>query len=466
MKIIVLFFMILLFLLPAFAGDICTKLNTNDGSSAFKIQDKDSKLLFSVDSSGKVGIGTGSPQSILQVSGPSTEVFSATNLSSAFLALTNTNTTTNNFSRLLFNTIDNSGVLATGAGLSAIFTSHTTNAVSADLAIQTKNAGTVAEIARFTAAGSLGIGISNPGAKLQISAGDSSLALFGPNATWGGKLYVGAATDQGRVASTAQIISSNGNLHLDSAPSCNLYLNYFQPTNTYLNYNGGNVAIGAVNPVYKLHVAGDIYANGGWLRTSGATGWFNETYAGGWYMTDATWIRAYNGKYVWVDQVLGCNTGLTVGYGGAAPGSWGGAIFAGPVAIGTSNNSTGYALYVNGYVYSYGYYSDVRFKKNITPLSDSLEKISKLQGINFEWKKDKVPNKMFESGKRVGLIAQEVEKIIPEVVTTDNEGFKGIYYEKIVPYLIEAIKEQQKAIDSLETELKRRNDALEKLAIK
>jgi hypothetical protein len=52
--------------------------------------------------------------------------------------------------------------------------------------------------------------------------------------------------------------------------------------------SNGNVGIGMAGPGYKLHVAGDIYANGGWLRTSGSAGWYSESYGGGWYMQDST----------------------------------------------------------------------------------------------------------------------------------------------------------------------------------
>ncbi|MFA6171254.1 MAG: shufflon system plasmid conjugative transfer pilus tip adhesin PilV [Patescibacteria group bacterium] len=107
----------------------------------------------------------------------------------------------------------------------------------------------------------------------------------------------------------------------------------------------GNVGIGTLAPGYRLDVVGEIRAQNAWLRTTGTTGWYNETYGGGWYMFDSNWIRAFNNKNVWVDNVLGSNAGLTIGYSGALPPS-NGAIIGGNVGIGTTN--PGQKLEVNG----------------------------------------------------------------------------------------------------------------------
>ena len=70
------------------------------------------------------------------------------------------------------------------------------------------------------------------------------------------------------------------------------------------------------------------------------------------------------------------------------------------------------------------------------------------------WRKDEFKDKNFPENRRVGLIAQEVEKVLPEVVDTDNEGFKSVEYAKMVPLLIEAMKEQQKQIEHLKIQIK------------
>ena len=76
-----------------------------------------------------------------------------------------------------------------------------------------------------------------------------------------------------------------------------LYLNWSSNANVAITGTGGGyVGVGNNSPSYKMHVSGDIYANGGWLRVSGSAGLYFETYGGGWRMTDSSYIRTYNGK--------------------------------------------------------------------------------------------------------------------------------------------------------------------------
>lgn len=91
--------------------------------------------------------------------------------------------------------------------------------------------------------------------------------------------------------------------------------------------------------------------------------------------------------------------------------------------------------------------SDIRRKTDIQPLKSSLEKVKQLQGVSYFWKTDSLKTK-----RDMGVIAQEVEKVVPELVDTDAEGFKSVRYSHMVALLLEAIKEQQKQIDSLKQE--------------
>jgi hypothetical protein len=87
--------------------------------------------------------------------------------------------------------------------------------------------------------------------------------------------------------------------------------------------------------------------------------------------------------------------------------------------------------------------SDSTLKENINTLT-SLEKVKQLRGVRYQLKKDE------EHKEKIGLIAQEVEPIIPEVIQTSPEGEKAIAYSKLVAILIEAIKEQQQTIEKLQ----------------
>ena len=88
--------------------------------------------------------------------------------------------------------------------------------------------------------------------------------------------------------------------------------------------------------------------------------------------------------------------------------------------------------------------SDERLKDNIKPIPDALEKVISISGNTFDWNSNSS-----HQGKDVGVIAQEIEKVLPEIVTTRDNGYKAVQYEKIVPLLIEAIKELKKEIDEL-----------------
>ena len=125
-----------------------------------------------------------------------------------------------------------------------------------------------------------------------------------------------------------------------------------------------------------------------------------------------------------------------------------GSLFVG--TPGTFISTIGYIAATNDIVAFYS--SDKRLKENIIPIDNPIEKVLQLSGVEFDWKplteeerKTIHPNE----GHDIGIIAQELEEVLPELVTTRDTGYKAVKYDKIVALLIEAIKEQQKQIDDL-----------------
>jgi hypothetical protein len=131
----------------------------------------------------------------------------------------------------------------------------------------------------------------------------------------------------------------------------------------------------------------------------------------------------------------------------------------GNVGIGTTNPTV--KLEVNGRLKTQGIneLSDARYKKDIQTLTNALANIEKLRGVSYDWKQAEFPEKNFDSKHQIGLIAQELELVFPELVNTDAEGYKSVDYSKLVAVLIEAVKEQQTEITTLQGQVQ--NQALE-----
>ena len=100
--------------------------------------------------------------------------------------------------------------------------------------------------------------------------------------------------------------------------------------------------------------------------------------------------------------------------------------------------------------------SDERLKENITTIPDSLEKVKNLRGILFNWKDGYTPKvHPYGTNRDIGVIAQEIQKVLPEVVKENvHNKFLGVKYEKLTPLLLEAIKELSDRIENLENKLK------------
>ncbi len=240
----------------------------------------------------------------------------------------------------------------------------------------------------------------------------------------------------------------------------NTYIGHWSGTNN--TTGNGNVFIGrecgsgnttGYNNVYIGHLAGHDNSTG-----------YGNVFIGpfaGWYSNQSNKLIIHNSgdalasiptnSLIYGDfaaKTLRINGNMGINYPGI---SGYGLIVETPTA-----QSEVYALYVVGNAYSTGTWntSDERYKTNILPVKNALQNIVKLNGVTYDWNMERFPGKGFDKKKQIGLIAQDVEKIFPEMVKADEHGYKAINYSAFVPVLIESIKEQQKKIEQLEEKVK------------
>ncbi len=139
-----------------------------------------------------------------------------------------------------------------------------------------------------------------------------------------------------------------------------------------------------------------------------------------------------------------------------------GRILIGRGTVTPGNTANGIRLDVNGDILAIQVHSssDERFKKNITPIGSALEKVMSIDGVTYDFRVDEFTNRNFPTTKQVGFIAQNVEKVLPEVVRTNGDGYKAVDYAKVTALLNEAIKEQQKLIQDQAQQIKKQRQLL------
>jgi|GEM_PF-2397424 len=143
------------------------------------------------------------------------------------------------------------------------------------------------------------------------------------------------------------------------------------------------------------------------------------------------------------------------------------------VGIGTTGPS--YPLDVNGDIGCETLHetSDARLKSDITPITGALETVNQLRGVTYTWNCDEYPERKFDDKAHLGFLAQEIQDIVPELVSPDADGFLAVDYSHMAPLLVEAIKElktqnesKDARIDQLETKLAEVQALLEKILAK
>jgi len=127
----------------------------------------------------------------------------------------------------------------------------------------------------------------------------------------------------------------------------------------------------------------------------------------------------------------------------------------GGLAIGTTAVG-GYRLYVNGAVGATGGFfntSDARLKTAIRPLTGALALVQALHGRRYRWNALGVARGGTADREQVGLLAQELVRVLPELVSTGPDGYQAVNYAQLAPVLIEAIKEQQQQVETLKSQV-------------
>ena len=366
-----------------------------------------------INGSGNVGIGTTSPQSKLHI----------TDSTLSLLKVQETSGNTGASAGALFKTSPNTGPSYFKGGIlyedtgnaNVIGKLHLVNRVSADAT----NAGVGDAKLTIDTVGNVGIGTSTPLAKLDIQGTQGQ--LFSVTDNLSGSIF--AVADISGVpifdVNSSGVSTFAGTVTAASGTFSNLTSTKFPVAGT------GGLLENSI--LYKLNY------NAIGLDTTGRQFFGNNFHT----ISNAVALNLHAGLTSSVNlkgdgaDILVASTGGNVN------------IPNGKLGIGMTT-APSYELDVAGTIRATGdviAYSDVRVKENIKTIDNSLEKVSKLRGVEF--------NKIGDNKKSIGVIAQEIEKVIPEVVKEDDKGMKSVAYGNISGLLIEAIKELKAEIEEL-----------------
>ena len=273
--------------------------------------------------------------------------------------------------------------------------------------------------------GNVGIGSNAPTHKLEVTG-----SVF----TSGGDFEL---RDAGVSDATAvRIISSGGNLYLQNGSGNNIYFRNKTAGYNMTIQDGGNVGIGTTAPGYKLDVAGNIHGNELYTGDNVYLG-----YVGDWLSNRVNQSVVTNSQphfaRIWDDD--------------------------GSHFVDSNVQSYMSSIYLDGNINAaaFLYNSDRRLKKDIAPLGDNLTKLLALEPVSWLW-----IDTSKGTGTQIGFIAQDVQKVLPEVVHTDaSTTLESIDYARMTPIIVGSVQElnqkiveQQQEIDELKAAVKALQD--------
>lgn len=272
-----------------------------------------------------------------------------------------------------------------------------------------------------TISGSLGLGTDNPTSKLWVNGSGYFIGSVTAQTFYVDDTILGVKIDLGQLYVGGISTFFNGPVLIGTGTSTGTDLQNLQVDgNTYIS---GNLGIGTTNPITKLDVNGDVNIVG-FLST-----------------------LDINARNVNATGIITAGTVLNIGFGGTIFSS----SLDGNIGIGTIDPTS--KLTVNGDVSISGIItatdinssSDIRLKKNIKKFENTIEKIDQINGVSFEWKEN--------DSKSAGVIAQELEKVFPELVINNTE-YKKVNYNGLIGVLVESVKELKQEIEYLKKKIK------------
>lgn len=396
---------------------------TTSSTFGLKVKDSEGDSKMVVRSDGNVGIGTTSPTDLLHLSSAAHTVERITTTSSSSQAFT---TYINSDGSSHFNL----GVGRTTDGNQAFL-----NILGTGSKRFLIHAGGTNIMSMLPTNGFVGIGTTDPDNLFHLSGTQGTpLMMFEANSNKLATITVEPSVNDRllRLTNTSSV-GTGGFDFFASDGSYNTSLLRIQ--------NNGNVGIDVSNPTNKLQVSNlpisTVYSTGDGARFHDGNYGVN---LGG----------SSTGLYGWIQGTIG----------GTGPGPiviqrHGGNVGIGVLTPTQKLHVSGNGLFTGTVTASCGVLtcSDVRYKENVKRLENTLDKIENLTGVTYVWKQDEFPEMNFGNGKQVGVIAQELEKVYPELVHTDEDGYKTVNYIHLTPILLEAIKEQQQIIENQKGEI-------------
>jgi len=407
--------------------------------------------------SGNVGIGTTSPNTKLHLwTGTTGNSIEALRLTSSY-AGTGDGPLLRFTNYLSYATNPNAGEYNL-AGIRAFdFASAWGGGLQFLTAIDTNGGGNLTAAMTITSAQNVGIGTTSPSEKLHVDGN----VIVTYNNSFQGINSIGNKAILARVSPTTGIIN-----YAEYATATNLNgfvlgsddarvkgdiatdsLDFITNTSSRMFINSsGNVGIGTTSPSAKLDVWGDIaIANPSYY--SAAYDWSFAQNA-----SNGRLAISYYGS-----EKLSITDAGNVGIGTTGPSYkldvvGDSRITSGSLGVGVAPNATDGRIDASNDIVAYST-SDQRLKENVTPIENALEKVKTLTGVEFDWKEDTAHVHGYH-GHDVGIIAQDVQAVLPEAVRTNESGYLSVRYEKMIALLIEANKELAARVEELEKKLK------------